>query len=62
MLDVLQLDTAACAIVLERASNLTQMQFYDLAIDDALALMAEIVGFLGQTTAESPSPSKMPGS
>jgi len=53
LLDVLQLDTGACAPVLERVSELTAAEFYTLKASDALALMTELVGFLAPSASQS---------
>ena len=60
LLDVLQLDTAAHAPVLDRISDLTAAEFMALPAPDAMALMSEVVSFLAPRTADSPSTSKMP--
>lgn len=56
LLDVLQLDTAAHAVVIERVSDLTKPEFYALGAADALAVMTGIVGFFGATEEIQSSP------
>lgn len=60
LLDVLQLDTAAHAVVIERVSALSALEFYALTPADAMALMTEVVGFFALTTDSAPA-SRMPG-
>lgn len=58
LLDVLQLDTAAHAPLLERLGALTALEFYALSAADAMAVMTGVVGFLapqGVETSDSPS-------
>lgn len=55
LLDVLQLDTAAHAVVIERISDLSALEFYALKSADALTLMSAVVGFFGLETASPPA-------
>jgi hypothetical protein len=58
LLDVLQLDTGACAPVLERITDLSAAEFYALGAADALVLMTALVGFFAPSaTPASPPPS-----
>lgn len=59
LLDVLQFDTAAHALVVDRCSNLTAAEFQALAIPDAMRLMEATIGFLSPSD-PSLSPSKTP--
>lgn len=46
MIDILQLDTAAHAVLIPRISDLTAAEFYALDMCDAFAIMGEVVSFL----------------
>lgn len=45
LLEVLQLEVHACALVLERITDLSAAEFYALRPVDAMVLMTELVGF-----------------
>ena len=60
LLDLLQLDPATHAVVLERTSDLTALAFYDLGAADALALMGEVAGFFAPSSV-SPKALMTPG-
>lgn len=55
LLDVLQLDTAAHAAVIERISELSALEFYALKSADTMALMSAVVGFFGPETDSPPA-------
>lgn len=60
LLDVLQLDPGAHAVIIDRVSTLTAAEFNVLPMPDAMALMTEVVNFF-QPTDRSPPASKTPG-
>ena len=61
LLDVLQLDTAAHAPLVERISDLTAAEFAYLKIQDAMSIMTAVVGFFAPVTGDSPPASRTPG-
>lgn len=62
LLDVLQLDAGAHALLLPRISDLSAMEFYQLGPADLMALMSEAVAFFAPATAPAfPPASKTPG-
>ena len=60
LVDLLQLDPAAHAVVLERTSDLTALEFYELGAADALALMGDVAGFFAPSNG-SPKAFTTPG-
>lgn len=64
LLDLLQLDPSAHAPVVERISDLSALEFYELNPADTLALMTVVVGFFApseEAPSASPRASKTPG-
>ena len=64
LLDLLQLDPAAAAPVVERVSDLTALELYALSARDAMAVMTELVGFFApadQDPSGSPPKSRTHG-
>lgn len=55
LLDVLQLDTAVHAVVIERISELSALEFYGLKTADTMALMSKVAGFFAQDPASPPA-------
>lgn len=49
LLDVLQLDAGAHAVLVERLSELSAVEFYALKAPDAMVIMTGLVGFFAPT-------------
>lgn len=56
LLDVLQLDAGAHAVLVERIAELSAAEFYSLKAPDMMTIMTGIVGFFAPASPMAPTP------